>query len=99
MVPKILDEYPAVVDDLDFAMINIHPYWAEISITNAVAWTVSRMAVVHQQISLGKSAHWGDQLAHRRHECILCRIPNVVPSTDKTSGATWQSLWPGDNSK
>lgn len=39
-VPDILADYTDVVADLDFVMINVHPYYAEVTITNAAIWTI-----------------------------------------------------------
>lgn len=41
-VPDSLLANPSVVSNSDFVMINIYAYWAQIPITNAVAWTIQQ---------------------------------------------------------
>jgi len=46
-------EHPGLVDSVDLVYVNIHPYWYNVSVDRAVAWTAARYQEV-QAISRGK---------------------------------------------
>jgi exo-beta-1,3-glucanase (GH17 family) len=74
-----LADNPAVVANLDFVMINLHPYYAEVTITNAAAWTLGQYQYFCSQFP-GKQVLIGETGWPTYGTNVYWSDPEVVPS-------------------